>query len=440
MTRNSAFRRPIARRALLQGAAGLAAATAFTASVPPARAAGGKVIIGAFADGGLTPLKEKIIPLAKSEAGFEIEYLEDEYGVTLEKWFADAKNGAGQYDLYLLDDPWVPQFGAADVLEDLAAGGIDGGDADWIGPLIDMGYWPPRQGPRVRGFESATPKLVTVPFVGDLQTLTYRNDVYTGGAPATWDELIAKGKEGVAAGKIKYPVVFRGVSGNPIVTSWYPVFLSFGGEFFDDKWKVTFNSEAGKASADFFVGTMKQNGPPGVVEFDSDQEGAAILGGDAGAIIQYSGNALKSDDPKQSKEVGKLDFGVVPKQVKAIAQIGIFIAGVPKSAPNKANAIAFLKWYTSAGTQAKLAGAGSIPVKRTAFAVPDPGNRLIPVALKQLDAGALPRPRTPDWAKVEELLGIELNKALQAGSGGGAALDAAAEKVTAYLKQAGYYD
>ena len=35
---------------------------------------------------------------------------------------------------------------------------------------------------------------------------------------------------------------------------------------------------------------------------------------------------------------------------------------------------------------------------------------------------------------------IELNKALQAGSGGGAALDAAAAKVTDYLKQAGYYD
>ena len=69
----------------------------------------------------------------------------------------------------------------------------------------------------------------------------------------------------------------------------------------------------------------------------------------------------------------------------------------------------------------------------------DPGNRLIPVALKQLDAGALPRPRMPDWAKVEELLGNALNKALQAGSGGGDALDAAATQVTDYLKQAGYY-
>jgi multiple sugar transport system substrate-binding protein len=304
--------------------------------------------------------------------------------------------------------------------------------------MIDMGFWPPRQGPRVKGFESAEPKLVCVPFVGDLQTMTYRNDVYSS-APATWDEVIAKGKEGVAAGKIKYPVVFRGVSGNPIVTSWYPVFLSYGGDFFDDKWNVTFNSEAGKASADFFVGTMKANTAPGVVEFDSDQEGAAILGGDAGCIIQYTGNALKADDPTQTKVAGKLDFGVVPKQVKAISQMGIFISGVPKSAPNKQNAIDFLKWYTSAEIQGKLAEAGSVPVTRSGFGVSDPGNRLIPVCLKQLDAGSLPRPRTPDWAKVEELLGIELNKALQAGSGGGAALDNAAKQVTDYLTQAGYY-
>jgi multiple sugar transport system substrate-binding protein len=435
------FQRPISRRKMLQGTAGLAATAAIGGlGIAQARAAETKkVIIGAFADGGLTPFKSKIIPLAKAEGGFDVQFLEDEYGVTLEKWFADAQNSAGQYDMYLLDDPWVPQFGAADVLEDLGAGGIDGTNSDWIEPLIDMGYWPPRKGPRVKGFESAAPKLVTVPFVGDLQTLTYRNDVFTDGAPGTWQDLITKGKEGVAAGKIKYPVVFRGVSGNPIVTSWYPVFLSFGGEFFDDKWNVTFNSAKGKAAADFFVGAMKQNAPPGVVEFDSDQEGASILGGEAGAIIQYSGNALKADDPAQTKVAGKLDFGVVPKQEKAIAQLGIFIAGVPKSAPNKANAVEFLKWYTSAATQAKLAQAGSIPVTRSGFAVNNPGNRLIPVALNQLDAGALPRPRTPDWAKVEELLGIQLNKALQAGSGGGEALDTAATQVTDYLKQAGYY-
>ncbi|MDQ7246413.1 extracellular solute-binding protein [Dongia sedimenti] len=442
MTATKKTRQGFSRRKVLKGGASLAIGSTLMTSLirtTPARAAGGKVIIGAFADGGLAPFKNKIIPLAKAEGGFDVEFLEDEYGVTLEKWFADAQNSAGQYDIYLLDDPWVPQFGAAEVLEDLGAAGLDGSDKDWIAPMFDMGYWPPQSGPRVKGFESADPKLICVPFVGDLQTLTYRNDVYGNAPPATWDELIAKGKEGVAAGKIKYPVVFRGVSGGPIIASWSPILLSFGGDYFDDKWNPIFNNEAGKAAADFFVGTMKANSAAGVVEFDSDQEGAAILGGDAGAIIQYSGNAIKSDDPAASKIVGKLDFGVVPKQVKAISQMGIFIAGVPKAAPNKANAIEFLKWYTSGATQAKLAEAGSIPVKRSGFAVEKPGNRLIPVALQQLDAGCLPRPRTPDWSKVEELIGIQLNKALQAGSGGGAAMDVAAGQVKDYLTQAGYY-
>ena len=126
MTIRSVHSSRMNRRTLLKGSAALGLGAAVMTKARPARAAGGKVIIGAFADGGLAPFKEKIIPLAKQEGGFEIEYLEDEYGVTLEKWFADARNSAGQYDLYLLDDPWVPQFGAADVLEDLGAGGIDG--------------------------------------------------------------------------------------------------------------------------------------------------------------------------------------------------------------------------------------------------------------------------------------------------------------------------
>src|SRR5262249_31372493 len=159
--------RTVSRRTLIKGGAGMALVSTLSTlpvAVGPAMGADSKkVIIGAFADGGLTPFKEKIIPLAK-EQGFDVTFLEDEYGVTLEKFFADAQSGAGQYDVYLLDDPWVPQFGAAGVLEDLGAASVDGTSKDWIKSLIDMGYWPPREGPRVKGFETATPTLITVPF------------------------------------------------------------------------------------------------------------------------------------------------------------------------------------------------------------------------------------------------------------------------------------
>jgi multiple sugar transport system substrate-binding protein len=417
-----------------------AAASAGTAAASPSAAqAGGKLVIGAFEDGALTPFKQTILPMFEDATGTKVEFLTEPYESFFAKAFQDGTAKAGQYDIYIMDDPWIPQYAAAGILEDLGPHGIEM-DADYPGPFADLGFWPPRTGPRVKGFESETPKLIALPTIGDLQTLTYRNDVFTA-APATWDDLVTQGKAGVAAGKVKYGFVFRGVKGNPIVTSFYPVFRSFGADFFDDKWNPIFNSDKGKAAADFFVGTLKSIAPKGVAEFDSDQEGAAILGGDAAAIIQYSGNAIKSDDPAQSKVVGKLDFGVVPKQESAIAQIGIFIHGVSASAPNKDNAIAFMKWFATTEVQTALARSGDLPVKTPAFsdsqAVTD--HRLLPVALAQLNAGAQARPRTPDWSKVESIIGTELNIALAAGSGGGAALDKAATQVKDYLTQQGYY-
>ncbi len=418
--------------------AGSAPAASLPAASPSAALAGGKLVIGAFEDGAITVFK-KIIPLFESATGTKVQLLTEPYDSFFAKALQDGTSKAGQYDIYIMDDPWIPQYAAAGILEDLTPHGITM-DADYPAPFADLGFWPPRQGPRIKGFETQDPKLVALPTIGDLQTLTYRNDVFPS-APATWDDLVSQGRAAMASQKIKYGIVFRGVKGNPIVTSFYPIFRSFGADFFDDKWNPIFNSAEGKQAADFFVTTLKALAPKGVAEFDSNQEGAAILGGDAAAIIQYSGNAIKSDDPAQSKVVGKLDFAVVPKQVSAIAQIGIFIHGVSASAPNKDNAIAFMKWFASNDAQVALARAGDLPVKSTAYADPEAVKslRLLPVALAQLNAGAQARPRTPDWNKVESIIGTELNIALAAGSGGGAAMDTAATKVKDYLTQVGYY-
>jgi multiple sugar transport system substrate-binding protein len=410
------------------------------ASSTGAAGSGGKLVIGAFEDGALVPFKGTILPMFEQATGISVDFLTEPYDSFFAKALEDGQSKAGQYDIYIMDDPWIPQYAATGILEDLGKHGITP-SSDFAPSFIDLGYWPPRTGPRVNGFQNATPSLVALPSIGDLQTLTYRNDIFTSGPPATWDDLVSTAQAAMKSGKIKYGFVFRGVKGNPIMNSFFPVLLSFGATFFDDKWNPVFNSAEGKQAADFFVGTLKSLAPPGVVEFDSDQEGAAILGGDAAAIIQYSGNAIKSDDPTQSKVVGKLDFATVPKQDLAIAQIGIFINGVSVSAPNMDNAITFMKWFGGSDAQTALARAGDLPVLYSSFADPQAvkDHRLLPAALAQLKSGAEARPRCPDWAKMEAIIGTELNTALQAGSGGGAALDRAAVEVTAYLKQQGYY-
>jgi multiple sugar transport system substrate-binding protein len=440
--------RPLTRKQFVATAVGAAvaagpllkeaahAATYRTAAT--ARAAKGKVVIGAFVDGGLVPFKDKIIPLFQRETGIKVEFLQDDYSTFFEKAFQDGVTKAGQFDIYVMDDPWMPQYSSAPVLQNLSKLGFKP-DADFMAPFLDLGYWPPKRGPRLPQFRSVAPQLYALPFVGDMQSLTYRRDAF-GQAPKTWTQLVSVGKAKMKPPQ-SYGYVFRGVKGNPIVASWFPVFRSQGGKIFDNNWKVLWNDAAGKRATEFFVHTLKSIAPPGVVEYDSDQEGAAILGGKALSIVQYSGNAIKSDDPKQSKEVGKLAFGTVPRGPGgSIAQIGIFISGISVSAPNQDNAVAFQKWFVTKKAQIALARAGSLPVKRSAFLDPVASrrNRLQRTILAQLNAGAEARPRTPDWAKVEDILGTELNKALSAGTVGGH-LDSAASQATDYLKKNGYY-
>jgi multiple sugar transport system substrate-binding protein len=435
------------RRRLLEAGIGLGIGAALPAGAAAAtRPAKRRVmgvnktlVIGAFKDGALVPFQKKIIPLFKHQTGISIEFLEQPYNSFFAKAFTDGQQKAGQYDIYIMDDPWVPQYAAAGILEDLGKHGVKA-DKDYARPFIELGYWPPRSGPRIKGFTTASPKLIALPTIGDLQTMTYRKDIF-GTAPKTWNELVAKASAAQKAGKIKYGYVFRGVKGNPIVTSWYPIFLSFGGQFFDQHWNVTFNNAAGKAAAKFFLKTLRAMAPAGEAEYDSNQEGAAILGGQTAAVVQYTGNAILSNDPTQSKEVGKLKFATVPKEKKAIAQIGIFIHGVSVSAPNKDNAITFVKWYGSNKTQIAVARAGDVPVKVPALKDHQAakGHPIYAAALKQLLVGAEPRPRTPDWSQVETYLGTELNKALVAGQDGSAALDNAAKQSTAFLKRQGYY-
>ena len=248
------------------------------------------------------------------------------------------------------------------MLEDLSAAGVDGDNSDWVGPMIDMGFWPPRQGPRVKGFETAKPKLVCVPFIGDLQTMTYRTNVYAQ-APKTWEEMISVGQQGVKAGKIKSAVVFRGVAGNSIMNSWFPIFRSWGGVFFDDKWKPTFNSPAGKDSAEFFVGTMKKNAPEGVVEYDfrpgrrSDPRRRRRRHrpvfrqrreGERSGPVEGAGQARPSPPCRRRR---------TPSPRWASSSPAFRSRPPTRPTPSR-----FLKWYTSPEIQMKVAESGMIPV------------------------------------------------------------------------------
>ena len=187
-SRHPAARRVRRRIRRIGGAASAAGGPSAAAS------GGGQLVIGAFEDGALTPFKQTILPMFEQATGTKVQFLTEPYDSFFAKAFQDGQSKAGQYDIYIMDDPWIPQYAAAGILEDLGAHGITA-DSDYAPAFAELGYWPPQKGPRVKGFENDQPALIALPTIGDLQTLTYRNDVFPA-APATWDDLVSTGEGG----------------------------------------------------------------------------------------------------------------------------------------------------------------------------------------------------------------------------------------------------
>lgn len=359
----------------------------------------GKVLLGSFEDPLLDGFKNTILPLFQEETGIEVEFLGDDFTTFFEKGLNDGLSQAGQYDIYLMDDGWVPQYAASGILFDIGKEGVQLDD-EFVPEWTELGYWPPRSGPRVKGFEDAEPALVGMPAVGDFEVLTYRTDIFAS-APGTWEELVetAQAKQDPANGE--YGFVYRGAVGNGMAASWYNVALAFGARHFDDEWNVTFNDEAGTRTGQFLIETLGPLSPPATIEYDSTQEAASFLSGEAYSAIQYSGNAKLTLDPSQTELGDKMAFATVPADVEGRAQSGIWIAGVSTSAPNRANAIEFLRWFSQTQMQTEMARAGSTPVKIPSFQDEEAQGKdpWLVVAGEQLAQGLGSKPRTPDWGQ-----------------------------------------
>jgi ABC-type glycerol-3-phosphate transport system substrate-binding protein len=149
------------------GSGGSAGGAAPAAGGPSATAGGGgQLVIGAFEDGALTPFKQTILPMFEQATGIKVQFLTEPYDSFFAKAFQDGQSKAGQYDIYIMDDPWIPQYAAAGILEDLGAHGITA-DSDYAPAFAELGYWPPQKGPRVKGFENDQPALIALPTIGD---------------------------------------------------------------------------------------------------------------------------------------------------------------------------------------------------------------------------------------------------------------------------------
>jgi len=365
----------------------------------------------------------------KEETNVDVQVVGMPYNELKEAIVLDVKNKGGAYDLVTLDDPWMPEFGEGKLLTNLDNYFPNGLDSDFVEKSVALGKYP-----------YGTGSLYAFPMVGNVQLFYYRKDLldkYNLTPPKTWDDVlkIAKLITEKEAPNV-YGYVIRGQRGNPIVSDFLPVFWAYGGKVLDENNKPYVNSEAGIKAMETYL-KLKKYSPKGVETFDTDQIANALTQGQVAMTIAWPAWVSKVDNPQSSKVVGKIDFSVVPGQVKdSAAMIGNWLLGIPSTSNNKEEAVKFLKWVTSKEVQKEMALKFGVPPTRKSLYNDKELVEKYRYYPSQLDAleHSVARPRTPYWSQIEDVWGLYLSQIVSGQIGIKEGLDKANSEIEKILK------
>jgi multiple sugar transport system substrate-binding protein len=403
----------------------------------PAQPSAGVKITVAGVQGVETAGLKKVIPEWETKTGNTVEFIELPYANLQEKIFTDVQAGAGSYDVIFLDDPWFPFLAGGGYLTPLSEFNYQP-DSDFVQRSLDVSSWPPPMGPRTPGTPAdAQPQLYALPAVGNVQLFWYRKDLVPE-EPQSIADLITVLREKADPANGVFGYVHRGARGNPVVTNFNAWNWSYGGDIFDENWNVVISDTKSVQALTDYV-SLLDIAPPGAANFNADEVGSAMLNGSSLAAIVWPAFNVQIDDASKSKVSGKIAVIPFPKGEKQTSQLGNWLVAVPKDAKNKAAAFDFINFATSKDVMKQAALAGAPPTRKSVFEDPELSKQFWWYAANETALGnATWRPRTPEWNKVEDILGTYLSKAVSKEMEPKAALEQAATEIRDVMQRAGY--
>ena len=153
---------------------------------------GGSITIGSFSDPAMVPFRDVFLKKFTAETGIKANYHETNYDAWFQNSKTDGLNKTGAYDIYVMDDNWVPEYAASGIVQSLDKLGLKV-NPDILAKGLDQGYWPPKSGPRLKAFANDTPELFSLVIIDDVEILYYNKD-YFSSPPVTWDDIMTVAK------------------------------------------------------------------------------------------------------------------------------------------------------------------------------------------------------------------------------------------------------
>jgi multiple sugar transport system substrate-binding protein len=359
------------------------------------------------------------------------------YPTLQEKQMVALTQGTGAYDIVHVDCVWVGQYageGWTIPLEEFILRTDHNTLAldDFIPAVVsEQGMWEDR--------------IYGLPCIQAVFGLHYRTDIfekYGVKVPQTWEELRKTAEELNLKEEGVYGITFMGRRGVQLQCTYDNMLWSMGGDWFDENYKPTINSQAAVDALEYFK-SLIPFAPKGVLTYDWDENANAFAQGQAAMTIQWQNAAPRFYDPETSKIVGKFEFTAIPGQPQPDGSIlrtptfGGWSLEIPKDSKNKEAAWEFMVWASSPDLDPRLAY--SQPGSRfSGLEDPEMQKKYIeyPGMLESLPI-AKGRPRIGPYSELADALEVALSEAMTGSKDSQKALDEANQKFEFILKQWG---
>src|SRR5215212_188990 len=251
--------------------------------------------------------------------------------------------------------------------------------------------------------------------------------------PDTWDGVVEAARALKSKGVVEYPLIWSWAQAEAIICDYAQLLGAYGGQFFDENGKPTFNTGGGLQALEFMRMTLDEKlSNPASMETLEDDARKVISQGEAAMALNWTYMFALANDPKESQVAGQIDIAHTPKGPAGAPGVnGSMGMAITSGSQNQDAAWKYIQFMTSQKIQNQYAKL-SLPIWKSSYddkqviqALPE----VVPVAKTQLNDLIL-RPVVTQYNDVSHTMQVELQQALTGDKTPKQALDDAAKAVS----------
>ena len=329
--------------------------------------------------------------------------------------------GAHDPDVLQLDVIWTAEFAAA----------------GWLLPIGLSAEEEPEFFPATLEAQRVGATIYGIPWFADVGMLYYRTDLVAD-PPQTLAELAELAGRPMTADRAR-GFVWQGARYEGLVAVFSEVLGAFGGDIVGREGKVEVDSPNALRALEFLTSSVGRFSPEQVLSSREEQARYAFQNGQALFMRNWPYALPLLEDPKNSKVAGRVGVAPMPAMPGGhpTGTLGGSALAISAHSDYPAQALALIEFLTASEQVLERAERlGQFPARRTLYHDPRLERALgRPTApLRRIVEAARPRPVTPYYSELSQILQIHLHRALTGQEREQRALGAAAAEMRAVLE------